>query len=79
MTLTILGIGIAATSPLVPTHLRGQLQKVLDGMEADMQASPYDWEMLYVEPDMDIGLLTEKLKVKEWDGVMIGSTWYLFC
>jgi hypothetical protein len=73
MTHTILGIGIAATSPLVPTHLRGQLQKVLDAMEAEMQASPYDWEMLYVEPDMDIEVLAKKLKLKEWDGVMIGS------
>jgi hypothetical protein len=42
-------------------------------MEADMNSSPYDWEMFYLEPDMDFSRLVAKLREKNWDVVMVGS------
>lgn len=41
-------------------------------MEADMQASRYDWEMLYITPDMSFDICTTKLREKKWDVVMVG-------
>ena len=70
---SVLGLGIPATSPMVPDARREQLQKVLDHMNDDMNASPYDWEMFYFTPDMEFDLLTEKLRKKNWDIVMVGS------
>lgn len=37
-----------------------------------MEASRYDWEMLYIVPEGDFRLVTSKLK-KKWDFVMVGS------
>src|ERR1700710_270396 len=74
---SVLGIGIPATSDLVPWIARGSLQKSLDVMEADMTASPYDWEMLYLTPDMSFDLWTTKLREKKWDVVMVGSKCFL--
>jgi hypothetical protein len=70
---SVLGIGIPATSDMVPLPARGSLQKSLNIMEADMNASPYDWEMLYLTPDMAFDLCTTKLREKKWDVVMVGS------
>lgn len=70
---SVLGIGIPATSSLTPRLFRSGLQKMLDAMEADMTASPYDWEMFYLEPDSDFSLLVTKLREKSWDVVMVGS------
>ncbi|KAI1108499.1 hypothetical protein F5Y14DRAFT_456972 [Nemania sp. NC0429] len=69
---SVLGLGIPATSPLTPRLFRSGLQKVLTAMEADMNASPYDWEMFYLEPDGDFSLLVAKLREKNWDVVMVG-------
>ena len=74
---SVLGIGIPATSDMVPWLARGSLQKSLDIMEADMNASPYDWEMLYLTPDMAFDLCTTKLREKKWDVVMVGSKYFL--
>jgi hypothetical protein len=74
---SILGIGIPATSDMVPWIARGSLQKSLDFMEADMNASHYDWEMLYLTPDMSFDLCTTKLREKKWDVVMVGSKCFL--
>jgi hypothetical protein len=70
---SVLGIGVPATSDMVPWVARGFLQKSLNVMEANMQASPYDWEMLYLTPDMSFDLCTAKLHEKKWDVVMVGS------
>jgi hypothetical protein len=70
---SVLGIGVPATSDIVPWIARGSLQKALNVMEADMNASPYDWEMLYITPDMPFDLCTTKLREKKWDIVMVGS------
>lgn len=70
---SVLGIGLPATSDIVPWIMRGSLRKSLDVMEADMTASPYDWEMLYLTPDMPFDVCTTKLKEKKWDVVMVGS------
>ncbi|KAI8628843.1 hypothetical protein F5Y19DRAFT_435065 [Xylariaceae sp. FL1651] len=69
---SVLGLGIPATSPLTPRLYRGKLQKALDFMEADMNSSPYDWEMFYLEPDMDFSVIVAKLREKNWDVVMVG-------
>lgn len=74
---SVLGIGIPATSDMVPFLARGSLQKSLNVMEADMNASPYDWEMLYLTPDMSFDLCTTKLREKKWDVVMVGSKFFL--
>lgn len=58
---------------MVPWIARGSLQKSLDVMEADMTASAYDWEMLYLTPDTPFDLFTTKLREKKWDVVMVGS------
>jgi len=70
---SVLGIGLPATSDIVPWIMRGSLQKSLNTMEADMTASPYDWEMLYITPDMSFDVCTTKLREKKWDVVMVGS------
>lgn len=70
---SVLGVGIPATSSLTPRLFRSALQRALDAMEADMKASPYDWEMFYLEPDTDFSLLVAKLREKSWDVVMVGS------
>ncbi|KAI1191383.1 hypothetical protein F5B17DRAFT_307951 [Nemania serpens] len=69
---SVLGLGIPATSSLTPRLFRSGLQKALDAMEADMNSSPYDWEMFYLEPDTDFSLLVAKLREKSWDVVMVG-------
>lgn len=69
----VLGIGIPATASIVPWIARSFLQKSLNAMEADMEASRYDWGMLYIVPGDDFGLVTSKLKEKQWDIVMVGS------
>jgi hypothetical protein len=74
---SVLSIGIPATSDMVPWLARGFLQKSLNVMEADMNASPYDWEMLYLMPDMSFDLCTTKLREKKWDVVMVGSKCFL--
>ena len=74
---SVLGIGIPATSDMVPWLARGFLQKSLNAMDADMNASPYDWEMLYLTPDMAFDLCTTKLREKKWDVVMVGSKCFL--
>jgi hypothetical protein len=74
---SVLGIGIPATSDIVPWVARGSLQKSLNAMEADMNASPYDWEMLYITPDMSFDICTTKLREKKWDVVMIGGKCFL--
>jgi hypothetical protein len=74
---SVLGIGIPATSDIVPLVARDSLQKLLNVMEADMNASPYDWEMLYLTPDMAFDLCTTKLREKKWDVVMVGSKCFL--
>jgi hypothetical protein len=74
---SVLGIGVPATSDIVPWLARGSLQKSLNVMEADMSASPYDWEMLYLTPDMSFDLCTTKLREKKWDIVMVGSKCFL--
>lgn len=38
-----------------------------------MAASRYEWEMFYLEPDIDFTLVEQKLKEKKWDGIMVGS------
>jgi hypothetical protein len=42
-------------------------------MEADMQASVYEWEMLYITPEQPFDICTTKLRQKKWDVVMVGS------
>ncbi|KAH7403914.1 hypothetical protein BKA64DRAFT_641869 [Cadophora sp. MPI-SDFR-AT-0126] len=69
---SVLGIGIPATSDMVPWVARGFLQRSLNTMEADMKASLYDWEMLYLTPDTSFDLCTTKLHEKKWDVVMVG-------
>lgn len=70
---SVLGLGIPHTSSLTPDARREALREALEVMESDMNASPYDWDMFYVDPDMDFEQLTAKLKQKEWDVVMVGS------
>lgn len=70
---SVLGIGIPATSDMVPWLARGSLQRSLDVMEANMNASPYDWEMLYLTPDASFEPCINKLREKKWDVVMVGS------
>lgn len=69
----VLGLGIPATSALVPDTHREALDKALQTMEAEMKASPYEWEFFDVEPDMDFALLSQKLKERKWDVVLVGS------
>ena len=73
MARSVLGIGIPADTKIVPRIMRGSLQRSLDAMEADMRASQYAWEMLYITPDMSFDLCTNKLREKKWDVVMVGS------
>ena len=73
---SVLGIGIPASSDIVPWLARGFLQKSLNAMEADMTASPYDWEMLYITPDISFDVCTTKLRQKKWDVVMVGSKFF---
>ncbi len=70
---SVLGLGIPATSPLTPEDRREALKAALVHMETDMNASAYDWEMLYFTPDMDVSVLAKKLHEKKWDIVMVGS------
>jgi hypothetical protein len=74
---SVLGIGLPATSDIVPWLARGALQKALDAMEADMTASPYEWEMLYITPDTSFDVCTAKFHERKWDVVMVGSRFYL--
>ena len=73
---SVLGIGIPASSDIVPWLARGFHQKSLNAMEADMTASTYDWEMLYITPDMSFNVCTTKLRQKKWDVVMVGSKFF---
>ena len=73
---SVLGIGLPATSDIVPWIARGLLQKSLNVMEADMTASPYVWEMLYITPSMSFDICTTKLREKKWDVVMVGSKFF---
>ncbi|KAK6066590.1 hypothetical protein SCUP234_12020 [Seiridium cupressi] len=59
---SVLGLGVPASSPLVPDHLREPLGKALENLEAQMNASPYDWEFLDAGPDMDFEVLVRKLR-----------------
>lgn len=68
---SVLGIGLPASS--APFIARTALQRKLDAMEADMKNSPYEWEMFYITPDTEYDLVTQKLKAKSWDIVMIGG------
>jgi len=43
-----------------------------------MQASRYDWEMLYITPDDSFDLCRTKLAEKKWDVVMVGSESHLW-
>ena len=70
---SVLGVGIPADTPLTPEAIKPKLQEALDTMEADMQASPYDWEMFYFHPEMEYDLLSKKLREKQWDIVMVGG------
>lgn len=70
---SILGFGIPASSPFVPDARREALRKALDAMDADMRASPYEWESFEVDPHMDTSVLTQKLREKKWDVVVVGS------
>ena len=70
---TVLGLGIPANSPMTPPDRREALIAALAHMETDMNASAYDWEMLYFTPDMDVAVLVAKLHEKKWDVVMVGS------
>jgi hypothetical protein len=70
---SVLGLGIPSSSPHVPEQARGNLQKALDAMEADMEASPYDWEMFYVDTDMDFQKIVDKFQEKKWDIVHVGG------
>lgn len=76
---TVLGLGIPHTSPLTPEARKEALREALEIMETDMNASPYEWDMFYVDADMDFELLTKKLREKEWDVVMVGSEPILVC
>lgn len=68
---TVLGIGIPAAA--APPPAREKLQKALDVMDSDMDASPYEWDMLYIMPDGDFDIITKKMREKQWDVIMIGS------
>lgn len=70
---TILGLGLPASSPTVPDERREALAKVLDAMDSDMKAFSSGWEFFDVEPDMDFSLVTQKLKEKHWDVVIVGG------
>ncbi|CAN8101497.1 unnamed protein product [Discula destructiva] len=69
---TILGIGVPASSPVVPDHMRTGVTAALVAMEAEMAAFSAGWETFEVEPDIDFALVTQKLREKQWDVVMIG-------
>ncbi|KAF2112011.1 hypothetical protein BDV96DRAFT_649375 [Lophiotrema nucula] len=69
---SVLGFGISHASPIVPKDNVEGVQKALEFMEKDMNASPYDWEMFYVEPNMDFEPLIKKLREREWDVAMVG-------
>lgn len=58
---------------MTPPDRREALIAALAHMETDMNASAYDWEMLYFTPDMDVAALVAKLHEKKWDVVMVGS------
>ena len=73
---SVLGIGVPADTSFVPWIARGFLQRSLNVMEANMKASRYDWEMLYITPEMEFDLCTKKLREKKWDIVMVGSKRY---
>lgn len=68
---SVLGVGLAAS--VAPAEIREKIQKAFETMEADMEASPYEWSMLYIEPDGDFDLILQKLREKQWDVVMVGS------
>lgn len=70
---SILGLGIPASSKLIPDHMGDDAGKMLKAMEAEMNATPYDWEFFDVEPGMDFKKLAEKLREKKWDVILIGS------
>lgn len=42
-------------------------------METDMAASPYDFDMFYVDTDTDFGTILDKLREKKWDLVHVGG------
>ncbi|KAF2738851.1 hypothetical protein EJ04DRAFT_549729 [Polyplosphaeria fusca] len=67
-----LGIGIPASSPAVPDHLREHVEKMLKNMSASMNASPFDWEMFSIDLNEDLTGLISKLGEKDWDVVMLG-------
>jgi hypothetical protein len=75
---SVLGIGIPASSPLVPWVARSFLQKSLNTMEADMKSSVYEWEMLYLTPEGDFDVCIGKLRERRWDVVMVGSKFLIF-
>ena len=73
---SVLGIGLPASSPHVPEARREAIAKPLEDTQAEMQASPYDWEMLYVDTDQPSDILTSKLRERDWDVVILGSKWH---
>ena len=70
---SILVLGVPASSSLVPEHQKQIVEKGVDRMNADMDASPYDSEFLEFTPDVSFDVLSAKLKEKQWDVVVVGS------
>ena len=72
---SVLGIGIPSTFAGVPDEVRPHIAKALQEMEDLMNASDYEFAMLYVEPGQsDLAeRLSKKLGEKEWDVVCLGS------
>ena len=65
--LTVLGTGLPSTSRLFRPAAQESIQKAIEAMDSDMIASPYDWELFYVTPDMEYEVLLKKLREKQWD------------
>lgn len=70
---SVLLVGIPANSPIVPEPAQAGLKKMLDKMDADLEASPYDYESLYINPGEDPETINKKLREKKWDVVVVGS------
>lgn len=73
MATTVLGIGIPHTSTWIPDERKDAVQHAIETMEAEMKNAPFEWETFFFEPHMSFDQLTEKLREKEWNCVLVGS------
>ncbi|KAG8993765.1 hypothetical protein FRB94_006624 [Tulasnella sp. JGI-2019a] len=73
---TIIGIGLTADHPSIvedhPAMTPEVIKKGLQKTEADCTGAGYDYHEFFINPEDDFKRLTDELKARRWDGVVIG-------